>query len=320
MSQRPLIAAVALVLALCGARSAQAFCRTTTCDPNKVADHCQLDRNACVVTGKLLGWRSSCVTVGVQRMGSPRNGFSFDDIAPVVEEAFAAWMQADCGSGTPSIDVQLIGPVECGVSEYNSEVGNANIVLFREDEWPYLGAANAIGLTTTRFDTKNGDLWDADIELNGVGAQLSIGDPIEGDDLLSVLTHEAGHFLGLSHSNDETATMRPVYDPTIDGADFRSLAQDDVDGICAAYPPERKAATDSCENRHGFSEQCRADQPAPKESKGCSLNTRTATAGLTTGSPARNAGWASVLALLGAAVAARRTRRVARVARRRRIV
>jgi len=284
------------LLALFSAPSAHAFCRTTTCDPNKVSDHCVLDSKDCVVTGKLLGWRSSCVTVGVQQMGSPRNGLAFDDIAPLVQQAFGAWMQADCGNGGPSIEVNLLGPIECGVSEYNSEVGNANIVLFREDEWPYVGAANAIGLTTTRFDTKNGDLWDADIELNGVGAQLSIGDPIAGDDLLSVLTHEAGHFLGLSHSNDATATMRPVYDPARDGADFRSLSPDDVDGICAVYPPTRKAATASCENRHGFSEQCGADQPEPNESKGCSLNARAGTAGAATG----GFGYGSLLALAAA--------------------
>jgi hypothetical protein len=296
-----------VVTALLTAPTARAFCRTTTCDPNKPADHCQLDANACVVTGKALGWRSSCVTVGVQRMGSPHNGFSYDDVAPLVAQAFGVWMQADCGSGTPSIDVQMLGPIECGVSEYNSDVANANIVLFREDEWPYVGAANAIGLTTTRFDTKNGDLWDADIELNGVGPGLSIGDPIQGDDLLSVLTHEAGHFLGLSHSNDPMATMRPVYDPTRDGADFRSLAADDVAGICEVYPPARRAATDSCENRHGFSEQCGDDQPPANDSKGCSLNTRAATG------PATRDGYASLVALLAGVVSAR-------LARRRRIV
>ena len=90
----------ALTATLLTAPMAHAFCRTTTCDPNKPADHCQFDANRCVVTGKALGWRSSCVTVGVQQMGSPRNGLSYDDVAPLVEQAFGAWMQADCGSGT----------------------------------------------------------------------------------------------------------------------------------------------------------------------------------------------------------------------------
>jgi hypothetical protein len=216
-------------------------------------------------------------------------------------------MQADCGNASPSIDVKLLGPIECGISEYNSEVGNANIVLFREDKWPYVGAANAIGLTTTRFDTKTGDLWDADIELNGVGANLTIGDPIKGDDLLSVLTHEAGHFLGLSHSTDPIATMRAVYDPSHDGADFRSLAADDIAGICAAYPPERRPASNSCENRHGFSAECGADQPPANESKGCSLHSGAVGGGAAAG------GYASLLALLAGVLGVR-------VARRRRIV
>lgn len=295
--------ACAVLALLLSAATAQAFCRTTTCDPSEPADRCQLDADQCVISGKPLAWRSSCVTVGVQQLGSPRNGLSYDDVASVVEQAFGAWMLADCGGGTPSIDVKLIGPVECGVSEYNSTAGNANIVLFRDDEWPYVGAENAIGLTTTRFDTKTGDLWDADIELNGVGETISVGDPIKGDDLLSVLTHEAGHFLGLSHSNDPTATMRAIYDPSQDGKDFRSLAADDIAGICSVYPPERHAATASCENRHGFSSQCGADQTPAHESKGCSLNTRAPGQGSTRGS------YASLLALLAASLGGRLARR-----------
>jgi MYXO-CTERM domain-containing protein len=261
----------ALALLLSGA-DALAFCRTTTCDPSDPREQCQLDANQCVTTGLSLAWRSSCVTIGVQADGSPRNGFSYDDIADVVEKSFGAWMNADCGDGAPSIDVKLIGPISCGVSEYNSDRGNANIVLFREDEWPYAGAANAIGLTTTRFDTKTGELWDADIELNDVSQTLSIGEPVTASDLQSVLTHEAGHFLGLSHSNDPAATMRAIYDPSRDGTSFRSLDADDVNGICAIYPTERKVSTASCGNRHGFSSDCGADQPEPAESKGCSVS------------------------------------------------
>ena len=301
------LAAASLGFLLLAAPSANAFCRTTTCDPNKPKDMCQFDANKCVVTGKPLSWRSSCVTIGIQEMGSPRNGFTVDDVSTVLEQAFGVWTQADCGNGTPSIEVNFLGSLECGISEYNSDAANANIVIFREDTWPFLGAENAIGITTTRFDTKTGDLWDADMELNAIGAELSIGDPITGDDLLSVLTHEAGHFLGLSHSNNGTATMRPVYSPAIDGTDFRSLAQDDIDGICTVYPPGRKAPTASCENRHGFSEQCGDDQPASKESKGCSLNTRTAPLGN------GESGYASLLAVLAGVVGAR-------LARRRRIV
>lgn len=296
----------ALAVCLAFAPSANAFCRTTTCDPNDPAEHCGLDANRCVTDGFPLIWRSSCVTVGVQKMGSPASGFSYDEVANVVEQAFGTWMNANCGTAHPSIDVQMIGSIECGMSEYNSKVGNANIVIFREDVWPYTGAGNAIGLTTTRFDTKSGDLWDADIELNAASESLSIGDPIIGDDLLSVLTHEAGHFLGLSHSQDQSATMKAIYNPATDGDTFRTLAKDDIDGICAIYPPGRAVSTTSCENRHGFSEQCGADQPPPEESKGCSLNTRAPV-------PGERRSYAALLAITAAVWGAR-------LARRRRIV
>jgi hypothetical protein len=301
------LGAVVLLATSLDVSSAFAFCRTTTCDPNDPSENCKKDQETgCLLTGLPLAWRSSCVTIGVQQLGSPKNGFNYEEVADVVERAFGSWMHADCGGGGPSIDVKLIGPVECGLSEYNQERGNANIVVFREDEWPYLGAANAIGLTTTRFDTKTGALWDADIELNGATQSLSIGDPITGDDLLSVLTHEAGHFLGLSHSFDGAATMRAVYDPHRDGDSFRSLEDDDIQGICAIYPLERRAETASCENRHGFSSECGADQPPPEEPSGCSLNTRAVAAG-------SRAGALPVSLLLGLAACAR-------LARRRRIV
>jgi hypothetical protein len=302
-----LFGVVAGLGALLVSQQASAFCRTTTCDPNDPQAQCQIDDDNCVVSGFPLFWASSCVTVGVHDVGSPRNGLSYDDVATVVDRAFASWMTARCTGGNPSIDVKLLGPLECGVSEYNSDRANANIVLFREDEWPYAGASNAIGLTTTRFDTKTGELWDADIELNGIGATLTVGDPIEGDDLLSVLTHEAGHFLGLSHSFDNNATMKPVYDPVRDGDTFRSLAPDDIAGICEIYPPNRKPATDSCENRHGFSAQCGADQPEPEDSKSCSLNTRQGVSGSARESTS------ALIGFLAAAVGLR-------LARRRRIV
>lgn len=281
--------------------SALAFCRTTTCDPSNMKAGCEFDSEGCVATGERLGWRSSCVTVGVHQTGG--GGFNYDQIAGVVEQAFGAWMRASCGQGTPSIDVQLLGPVECGTSEYNSKAGNANIVLFREDSWPHRGGENALAITTARYDANTGDLWDADIELNSMSTNFSIGDPIQGDDLLSVLTHEAGHFLGLSHSTNEEATMKAIYIPARDGASFRSLAPDDVAGICAAYPPDRTPQTTSCENRHGFSGQCAADQPPPDESGGCSLNARAL------GSGASGARSASLLALLVAVGSVRLARR-----------
>ena len=65
MTRRHWLAVAALGL-LCGAEgTAHAFCRTTTCDPNKASEDCQFDDEGCLMTGEPLAWRSNCVTVGV---------------------------------------------------------------------------------------------------------------------------------------------------------------------------------------------------------------------------------------------------------------
>jgi hypothetical protein len=63
--------------------------------------------------------------------------------------------------------------------------------------------------------------------------------------------------------------MYAYYEPSTAGSSFRSLEADDIAGICEIYPPSRRPATTSCENRHGFSSQCGADQADPDE--GCSI-------------------------------------------------
>ena len=102
-------------------------------------------------------------------------------------------------------------------------------------------------------------------------------------DLDSLLTHEAGHLLGLGHTQDRAATMFPGY--TRGSTGLRSLGYDDVSGLCAIYPDSRKVTSTSCLPRHGFSELCGADQPAVAASNstneqdssstgGCSLSPR----------------------------------------------
>ena len=198
--------------------------------------------------------------VYVQADGSPRQGISFEVAKQSVTRAFDAWLSADCGGAPPLIDVQVLGPITCAAAEYNKAQKNANIVMFRNDEWPYIGGEDALGLTTLNFNADTGELWDGDIEINAIGAQFTVGDPVTGDDLDSVLTHEAGHLLGLAHTLAVDATMFGSYTSGTDT--LRTLAQDDVNAVCAAYPPERIPSRTSCLPRHGFSDACSADQPA----------------------------------------------------------
>jgi hypothetical protein len=83
-------------------------------------------------------------------------------------------------------------------------------------------------------------------------------------DLLSILTHEAGHMLGLSHSPVSEATMKIDYVPGDKG--LRSLHQDDIDGICTAYPAGPEGTCDPTP-RHGFASDCGS---AATDTDGCS--------------------------------------------------
>jgi hypothetical protein len=202
----------------------------------------------------------------VQRDGSRLRDIEYEDARDAIHQAFATWLNADCGGGQgPHVRIEDFGPVECRTAEYNQQAGNANIVMFRDESWPYANAIDTLALTTLIFNADTGEIYDADIEVNTFESPMSIGAVSENDiDFNSVITHEIGHFLGLSHSLVEESTMRPSYSPG--NTEMATLEPDDVAGICAALAPDRRTTSDSCEPRHGFSSQCSVEE------SGCQLS------------------------------------------------
>jgi hypothetical protein len=67
---------------------------------------------------------------------------------------------------------------------------------------------------------------------------FAIKDPVGPNeyDFLSVVTHEAGHFLGMAHSDQPNSTMFFSYDRALTVS--RELRADDIDGICSIYRPD----------------------------------------------------------------------------------
>lgn len=249
--------ALAAGVTLLAPSSAHAYCRSASCPEKQeagrfcepaVTDNC----------GVPLFWNRPCVGYNLQRDAS--NQVTLSQAEGIFEQAFGTWMNAGCKGGHPGIAVSYTGTVECATVEYNTDdLRNANIIMFRDDEWPHSGVG-VLALTMVTFSRSTGEIYDADMEINTADNEFVLTGKSPALDLLSVATHEAGHFLGLSHSPDEDATMYPTYTP---GSTWqRTLSDDDVHGICDAYPFGTLSGV-ACDTtpRHGFSSLCGADQP-----------------------------------------------------------
>ena len=215
--------------------SAQAFCRTTT-TPIPASYN---PRNGCFTEGLLLFWRNACVSYSLDKKASTQ--VTSAQFATVMEQAFGTWTSSACDSGPVGIQVSATEPVTCNEVRYNQNGPNQNVITFRDEGWPYNDPNNTLGLTTVTFNADTGDIYDADMEINSFGQKLTVDGtvPSNGFDLLSVVTHEAGHFLGLAHATDSQATMYAAYKPG--STSLRTLTPDDIAGLCAIYPDREHA-------------------------------------------------------------------------------
>ncbi len=282
-----------------------AFCRTTTAPlPPSYSP-----TRGCYPEGLPLFWRNACVGYSLQEDAS--SGISLEQATAAIDAAFATWTNTTCTASGAIVGISAsnLGPVSCGEVRYNTDGPNQNVIVFREASWPYNDPNNTLGLTTITFNSEDGEIFDADMEINATGGNLSIGDPVpaEGFDFASVVTHEIGHFLGLAHATSSQSTMFASYRPG--SSALRSLAQDDRDGLCAIYPTDAERFVDpsvaqdgivaagACDPspRHGLTSRCSAAttvKPSNARS-GCAVAEPT---------PTSAPRWAEALGLLAIAV------------------
>lgn len=148
-----------------------------------------------------------------------------------IDAGFKAWRDVS----ETRIDFQ---PMGCSSSTKNENDGLNHIVLVSQN-WSF-GDSQIIAITRNFYiageSEKSGMILDSDILLNGVNHEFTTTDETGKNDVQNIITHEAGHFLGLGHEitpEDADATMYAKAVPN--ELKKRELKVNDVLGIRAAY-------------------------------------------------------------------------------------
>jgi len=177
------------------------------------------------------------------------NGYSqidFDTLLSVVQRGLDVWSEPCCSS----FQSKYLGTTSQGVGFPPEK----NVLFFAEDEasWPReLGTRGAVIATTMRQGTPACSIVSAFMIFNGIDRQFVATEEVgkQEIELLSIVVHEFGHWLGLGHTDVASAVMRPTYNP---GTKYTGLHEDDIEGVCTIYP--------------GSCETCFDDDDCPGES------------------------------------------------------
>ena len=326
MSSRTLsLGGLALAFAvLAVADDAAAFCRMTT------EGGAQVGNAACIEAGAPLEWRNPCLSYAIDSRGS--QWMTDEDVEEAVDLAFKAWENANCDGSPPNLVFKPLQPSTCKRAEYNCE-GNVNTIAFL-DPWKDECSdpenpgydRNAFAVTIVWHDTRTGEILDADMMINDqLSNRFSAGGPYaicpltgctgNDADLGSIVTHEAGHFIGIGHCNpiDEDDPNDPCVQATMfamadrESVNKRTLAADDIAAVCTIYPPGDLDQSCNAAPIGGLQLNCETDAdgtPIPCSDTTCSTNSG---GGCSATSNPADAPWGSlVAALVGLSVWRRR--------------
>lgn len=203
------------------------------------------------VGASFASWSATCTDIAFLDQGrSERKDVGYSQQEPD-RPTLVVWREALCSKAVPASD-------PC----WDSSCANAYGC------WDH--DPGMLALTTTTFNSATGEIFHADIELNGSSFVFTTVDSPACDkeapvprpancaaiDVQNTLTHEVGHLLGLDHSLDPEATMYRT--AALGEIKKRDIAGDDVDGLCFIYP--KGLPTSTCIS---------PSAPIPKPASGC---------------------------------------------------
>jgi hypothetical protein len=213
--------------------SASAYCRTTT-----VARAAGMCPEACITDGDPLYWGVPDPLFTMNENGFP-DFESQRTVVQIMSRSFDHWNDIECDGGSIGLDIRVASgttPLEVGPMD---DEPNENVVVFYDEEQWFDERLpdSAYALTAIWYNRANGEILGADMHFNGGMGRLTIcpdsGCDTGDVDLENVATHEAGHFIGLAHSNEAGSTMLCAARP--DEVEKRDLEADDIAGACAIY-------------------------------------------------------------------------------------
>lgn len=149
----------------------------------------------------------------------------------------------------------------CTGASFYERGSNVNALVFISSGWTSLPdhESRAYALTQVWHNGSTGEILDVDIEMNEERGPFTVcpdaGCPAGVVDLQNVLTHEFGHYFGMSHSpDDRLATM--YAEAASEEVIKRDLRPDDVLGICSIYAPGVVPSTCDATPRGGLNLDC----------------------------------------------------------------
>ena len=205
-----------------------------------------------------ISWCANGVRIPYVLNAKGSDDVPFEALENAVVQSFEAWSSEAC----TSLDLAYEGVTNSAFVGRAQSGPNENLVVFQETEADWIHPRDVIALTTVTYCRQAGGLCqyighilDADIELNGAYVSFSVDDnpPAQRFDIQNSLTHEVGHLIGFDHNCSEAAgsCSRRDREATMyesapaEEVQKRTLAADDLEGVCAVYPIE--ASGQKCE-------------------------------------------------------------------------